>query len=132
MTPTTTSQFNTDFVREIFPWMIEEFGIATAKVFRIFWDIGVIYFVEHWGAILVGLVLIFIIALVQTIITGRWAMLGSITYNYLYFGTLFIIGLIFDPELFANDYFKIVLAILYVACFIITGHFLRKIGVRRF
>ncbi len=87
---------------------------------------------QHWIAILVGLLAIFVVALVRAFVTGRWAMLGSVVYNYLYFGTLFLIGSIWGPELFANDYFKIVLVILYVVCFILTGKFLSKIGVRRF
>ena len=132
MTPTSTPPFGPDFVKELIPWMIEQVGIATAKAFRMFWDIGMAYLAEHWVAVIVGLVVIFLIALIRAFVTGRWAMLGSITYNYLYFGTLFIIGLIFGPELFANDYFKIFLVILYVICFILTGKFLTKIGVRRF
>lgn len=112
--------------------MIARLGEETAKTFRMFWDIGMNYLAEHWIAVIVGLSLVFIVALVRAFITGRWAMLGSVVYNYLYFGTLFIIGLIFGPELFANDYFKIFLAVLYVTCFILTGRFLQKIGVRRF
>jgi len=130
--PTTTTPFGPDFVKEFIPWMIQEFGVATAKAFRMIWDIGMTYLAEHWIALIVGLVLIFVIALVRAFITGRWAMLGSVTYNYLYFGTLFIIGLIFGPELFANNYFIIFLVVLYVICFILTGRFLSKIGVRRF
>lgn len=131
MTPTSTPPFGPDFVKELVPWMIEQFGIATAKAFRMFWDIGMTYLADHWVAVIIGLVVIFLIALIRAFVTGRWAMLGSITYNYLYFGTLFIIGLIFGPELFANDYFKIFLAVLYVICFILTGKFLTKIGVRK-
>lgn len=132
MTPTSTPQFGPDFVKELIPWIFDQISIATAKAFRMFWDIGMGYLAEHWVAVLIGLVVIFLVALIRAFVTGRWAMLGSITYNYLYFGTLFIIGLIFGPELFANDYFKIFLVILYVVCFILTGKFLTKIGVRRY
>jgi hypothetical protein len=96
------------------------------------WDIGMAYLAQHWIAVLLLLFTVFVVALVRAFITGRWAMLGSVVYNYLYFGTLFVVGLIWGPELFANDYFKIVLAILYVVCFVLTGQFLSKIGVRRF
>lgn len=129
MISTTSPAFGPDYVKELIPWMIQQFGIATEKAFRMFWDIGMTYLAQHWIAVLVGLFLIFMLALIRAFITGRWAMLGSVVYNYLYFGTLFIIGLIWGPELFANDYFKIVLAILYVVCFILTGQFLRKIKV---
>jgi hypothetical protein len=131
MSPTTTPAFGPDFVKELIPWMIQQFGIATAKAFRMIWDVGMAYLAQHWIAVLLVLFAVFVVALVRAFITGRWAMLGSVVYNYLYFGTLFVIGLIWGPELFANDYFKIVLAILYVVCFILTGKFLTKIGVRR-
>ena len=129
---TSTPVFGPDFVKELVPWMIEQFGIATAKAFRMIWDIGMTILAEHWVSTVVFLVAVLVVALIRAFATGRWAMLGSVVYNYLYFGTLFITGLILGPETFANDYFKIFLVILYVVCFIITGHFLRKIGVRRF
>ena len=132
MTPTTTPPFGPDFVKELIPWMIQQFGIATAKAFRLIWDIGMAYLAQHWIAVLVALFVIFVAALIRAFVTGRWAMLGSVVYNYLYFGTLFLIGTIWGPEVFANDYFKIVLVILYIICFILTGKFLSKIGVRRF
>lgn len=132
MIPTTTPPFGPDFVKELVPWMIEQFGIATAKAFRMLWDIGMTIFVECWISIIVFLSVVFVVALIRAFITGRWAMLGSVVYNYLYFGVLFIVGLVFGPETFANDYFKIFLVVLYITCFITTGHFLRKIGVRRF
>lgn len=132
MMPTSTQPFGPDFIKEIVPWMIEQSGIAAAKAARMFWDIGMGIFIQHWISILVFLFIIFVIALIRAFVTGRWAMLGSVVYNYLYFGVLFFIGLIFGPETFTNDYFKIFLVVLYIACFIFTGRFLRKIGVKRF
>ena len=132
MTPTTIPVFAPDFVKELVPWMVGQFGIATEKAFRIIWNIGMKILVQHWISIIIFLIIIFVIAFVRAFITGRWAMLGSVVYNYLYFGTLFTIGLIFGPGTFANDYFKIFLVVLYIICFIITDRFLRKIGVRRF
>ncbi len=132
MISTTSPQFGPDFVKELIPWMIQQFGIATGRAFRMIWDIGMTYLAQHWIAVLVGLFVVFVVALIRAVITGRWAMLGSVVYNYLYFGTLFLVGTIWGPEVFANDYFKIVLVILYVVCFILAGQFLRKIGVRRF
>ncbi|OGZ69166.1 MAG: hypothetical protein A3C50_02020 [Candidatus Staskawiczbacteria bacterium RIFCSPHIGHO2_02_FULL_43_16] len=128
----TSTPLGPDFVKDLIPWMLQQFGEATAKAFRMIWDIGIGYLAQHWIAVLIGLFVIFVVALVRAFVTGRWAMLGSVVYNYLYFGTLFIIGSVFGPEVFANDYFKIVLAILYIACFILTGRFLTRIGVRRF
>ena len=132
MISTSTPQFGPDFLKDFTPWMIEQFGIATAKVFRMLWDIGMTYLAQHLVVVLSGLLVLFLFTLVRAVITGRWGMLGSIIYNYLYFGTLFIIGSIWGPEVFANDYFKIVLLLLYITCFIITGKILRKTGIRRY
>src|ERR1041384_2590417 len=104
MSPTTTPQFGPDFVKELIPWMIQQFSVATAKAFRMIWDIGMTYLAQHWVMVIVSLVVIFVVALIRAFVTGRWAMLGSVVYNYLYFGTLFLVGLIWGPELFANDY----------------------------
>lgn len=130
MTPTFTPPFGPEFMKELIPWMFEQFGIATARTFRMFWDIGMAYLAEHWVSILVFLLAIFVVALIRAFVTGRWAILGSVVYNYLYFGALFSIGSIWGPEVFANDYFKIVLAILYILCFMFTGYFVRKIGLK--
>ena len=132
MTPTSTPPFGPDFVKELVPQIFQVIGEATARSFRMFWDIGMTYLSQHWIAVLLGLLIIFIVALVRAFITGRWAMLGSVVYNYLYFGILFLVGISFGPEVFTNNYFKIVLAILYLICFVATGSFLRKIGVRKF
>jgi len=77
------------------------------------------------------LVLVLVAATVRAVTTGRWGWLGSVLYNYLYFGTLFVIGLIWGPEIFANDYFEIALVILYIVCFSLVGVILTKTGLRR-
>jgi len=127
----TSTPLRTDFPRQVVELLLNAIDEGTKQTARMLWNILTSFLLEHWIAVLVGLFAIFIFALVRAFATGRWAMLGSATYNYLYFGVLFLIGTIFGPELFANDYFKIVLVILYVVCFVITGKFLSKIGVRR-
>ena len=117
----TSTLLGTDFPRQVVELLLNAIDEGTKQTARMLWSILISFLLEHWIAVLVVLFAIFIFALVRAFATGRWAMLGSITYNYLYFGILFIIGLIFGPELFANDYFKIVLVILYVTCFILTG-----------
>ena len=130
MFSTSTPPVGFEFLNEIGPWFFARIAEETAKTFRMFWDIGMAYLSEHWVAILAGLFVVFVIALVWAFLTRHWRMLGSIVYNYLYFGVLFLVGLIWGPEVFANDYFKIFLAILYGVCFWTTGRFLTKIGVR--
>ena len=95
------------------------------------WDGLMSFLTSHWLVVLGVLVLVFIGALTRAVLTGRWGMLGSVLYNYLYFGTLFVVGLIFGPEVFANDYFKLVLVLLYVVCFTLVGMFISKMGFRR-
>jgi hypothetical protein len=122
-------QSNPNLAKELIPGLFDQVGIAAEKAFRMLWDIGMTYLSGHWVAVTVGLIAIFLIALMRAFVTGRWALLGSIVYNYLYFGALFAVGLIWGPEVFASDLFKIVLVILYATCFFLTGRFLRKIRI---
>ncbi len=127
----TSTPLGTDFPKQVVELLLNAINEGTKQAARMLWSILTTFLSEHWIAVLVGLFAIFIFALVRAFTTGRWAMLGSVAYNYLYFGALFLIGTIWGPEVFANDYFKVVLVILYVVCFVITGKFLSKIGVRR-
>jgi hypothetical protein len=127
---TTTPQFGPDFVKELVPWMLERIGEETAKAFRMFWDIGMTYLLEHWVAVISFLFAVLVYAIIRALM-GHWWILGSVLYNYFYFGTLFLIGLIFGPEIFANDYFKIVLFLVYITCYILVGKILKKTGLRR-
>ena len=87
--------------------------------------------IEHWLIFIVCLVILLALAIVKYQLTGRWGMLASVLYNYLYFGTLFIIAMIFGPEVFASDYIKIILALVYMACFALVGGFLKMTGLRK-
>lgn len=131
MSPTSTPVFGPDYVRELIPWMMNQFGIATAKALRMFWDIGMIYLAQHWIAVLMVLFAVFVYALFRALL-GHWWVLGSVLYNYFYFGTLFVVGLILEPEVFANDYFKIFLVLLYIVCFTLVGKILTKTGLKRY
>jgi hypothetical protein len=127
----TSTPLGADFPRQVVELLLSAIDEGTKQAARMLWSILTSFLLEHWIAVFVGLFGIFIFALVRAFATRRWAMLGSVTYNYLYFGTLFLIGTIWGPEVFANDYFKIVLVILYIVCFILTGKFLSKIGLHR-
>lgn len=85
----------------------------------------------HWMAVVMFLTIIFVIALVRAF-SGSWAMLGRVLYNSLYFGTLFIIGLIKGPEVFVNWYFEVFCVILlYPICYFLVGRVLDFLGVTR-
>lgn len=127
----TTTQFGIDFVRDLIPWMLLTFDDATRQAYRMIWSAFISFTVEHWIAISIVLVVIFLIALAQAL-AGYWGMLGSVLYNYLYFGILFMVGLVKGPEVFVSEYFEIVcLFLLYPVCYFIVGRILDAFGLRR-
>lgn len=127
----TSTPFGPDFVKELIPYMLQVFDDGTRKAYRMIWDIFMSFVIENWIAILVVLVLLLLVAFVRAL-AGRWGMLGSVLYNYLYFGILFVYGLVRSPESFVSDYFEIVCAlILYPVCYFTVGVILDKLGVRR-
>jgi hypothetical protein len=130
MTPTTTP-FSPDFAKELVPWMFSLFEEGTKQAYRMLWDIFLSFLKMHWGLSILFLFFVFTIATLKAL-TGRWGMLGSVLYNFFYFGTLFIVGLIWGPEVFAGDIFRAACtAILYPICFVLTGWILKKTGMRR-
>lgn len=132
MTPTTTPPFGPDFVKDLIPWFFQMIEDSTKKAYRMMWDFFITFLLDHWGWVIIFLIGVLILALIEYAITARWAFLGRVLYSYCYFGVLFIIGLIFGPELFANDYFQIFLVILYVVCFLFVGKVLRKLGIKKY
>lgn len=109
--------------------IFEAFSEAQTMVARLFWDAGMAYLTEHLVAVILFLIAIFVIAVAQALF-GYWGMLGSFLYHFLFLGTLFIIGLIWGPEVFANNYIKVWLALLYVICFLMVGRILNWTDVR--
>lgn len=131
MNSSTTSPPGNDFARQLVESFLNAIDEGTRQAYRMIWNGISQFLIENWGWVIVALVAILILAVVNYFATGRWAMLGSVLYNYFYFGILLIITLIFGPEVFANDWFKIVLVIVYVVCFVLVGKLLRKAGIRR-
>ncbi|MFZ2187783.1 MAG: hypothetical protein WAV46_04130 [Candidatus Moraniibacteriota bacterium] len=109
--------------------VLQAFNEGQTMAYRSLWDIGMVYLAEHWMAVIISLLVIFAIAVARAL-AGHWGMLGSFLYNFLFLGTLFIIGLIWEPEVFANDYIKVGLAFLYIICFLMVGRILDWSGVR--
>lgn len=123
---TTTQPLGIDFPKQIVTMITDAIDKVTKEIYQTLWDILITLIKEHWGFFLVVLFLILLVAFVRYMITGRWAILGSIIYNYLYFGILFIVGLIFGPDIFASDYIKILLTIVYIACYTFVGKIFRR------
>jgi len=110
--------------------LITSFENGIKIAYQMYWDILMSFLLKNWGAVIIVLFVIFVIALVKAI-KGRWGMLGKVLYNYIYFGTLFIIGLIWGPTIFVSNFITILCTIiLYPMCYFLTGAILDKIGVR--
>ena len=119
-----------NFAKDLISQILEMFDKALRDVYHKFWDIFMSIISEHWGLILIVLFALLILAIIIAI-GGRWGFLGSLLYNYLYFGILFILGLIKGPEVFLSEYFEFFcLLLLYPACYYAVGVILDKLEVR--
>ena len=131
MNAATTSPLGIDFTKQIVQGLLDAVDAGTKTAYHWIWtDINQLL-IEHWLIVTFFLIVLLLVAVARYFITGRWAMLGSVLYNYLYFGVLLIIALAFGSDVFASDYFKIVLVVLYIVCFTIVGIFLKKTGIRQ-
>ncbi|MEI6528072.1 MAG: hypothetical protein WCO10_00140 [bacterium] len=129
MNSSTASPLGTDFAQELFLHMQDAISDGTKQACRMVWDVIQQFMMEHWFFLIVGLVILFWIAIIRWISTGRWGMFASLLYHCLYFGTLLVATLIFGPEIFASDYTKLWLFILYLVCFGLVGWFIRATGI---
>ncbi|MDD2753002.1 MAG: hypothetical protein PHT44_00050 [Candidatus Portnoybacteria bacterium] len=132
MTSTTTPSAIPSFVNELIPWMIQAFEDGMKQAARILWDVLMVILSEHWLAVMIIVFVIFVFVTLKAMM-GRWGSFGSFVYNFLYFGILFVIGLVRGPEVFVSDFFQVAVAvILYPVCYLATGFILDKTGLRRY
>lgn len=130
MTPTTTPLL--EFVQSMPTLFINAFEEGMKQGAHLLWSALMTVLSQHWQFIMGAIFVIFIIATLKAMI-GQWGMLGSALYNFFYFGTLFIVGLIWGPEVFLNDYFNFACSIiLYPVCYFLVGWILRKTGILRY
>lgn len=121
----------TEFTINSIDIILKGIDTATKKVYQLFWSTLLSFLTEHWIAILTVLIIILGVAIIRALL-GRWSMLGSVLYNYLYFGILFIVGLIFGSDIFVSNWFSVVCSLaLYPICYAIVGKILEKIGLRK-
>lgn len=121
----------TTFSEQIMPSMFEGIQQGMEDMAVILWDALLNFLDEHW--LIIGL-LLFVVFMVVTAsaMLGRWGALGSFLYNLLYFGALFVIGLIWGPEIFVSNWFGFFMAlILYPVCYLFVGFILSKINLMR-
>lgn len=124
MATTTTEQL----IKDIPSLFISGFEDASKWFVQVLWSALITFLHEHWLTVLLLIFGVMVLALFKAMI-GEWGMLGSLLYNLIYFGTLFIIGLIWGPEFFLNDFFNAFCAvILYPVCYKIVGLILKKLN----
>ena len=130
MTPTTTP-LGPDFPKQMIDLLFKAVEDGTLMAYRMLWDALLSFLSAHVIAVMAVLFVALIFTFLKAMM-GRWGSFGSLLYNIFYFGTLFIIGLIWGPGVFANDVFNAACAvILYPLCYIAVGAIINALGVRR-
>jgi hypothetical protein len=99
---------------------------------RMLWYNGLMPIItKHWFTIMLIILGFFVVTTIKAMF-GRWGSLGSFLYHFFYFGILFIIGLIWGPEIFVEDVFNTAVAvILYPTCYRLSGYVMDRMGVRK-
>lgn len=119
-----------NFAQDLINNILSTYDVLLRKIYHSAWDIFMSTIKEHWLLILSILFGILIISIIIALM-GRWGFFGSLMYNYLYFGVLFILGLIKGPEVFLNEYFEFFcILLLYPVCYKIVGIILDKTGLK--
>lgn len=119
-----------NFAQDLISNMLNTYDVLLKKIYHSAWDIFMSTIKEHWLLILSILLGLLIISIIIALM-GRWGFFGSLMYNYLYFGVLFILGLIKGPEVFLNEYFEFFcILLLYPVCYKIVGIILDKLNLR--
>jgi hypothetical protein len=126
-----TTTLATEFPKQFASMLFKALDDGTKLAYKWIWTAIKDLVTQHWGMVLLVLVIILFVAFIEYLVSGRWALLGSVLYHYLYFGFLFLIALFFGSDVFANDWFKLVLFITYLACFALVGKILTETGIKR-
>ncbi len=130
MDANTTRQITRDYTKEIIDRFRGALDEGERQGYRMAWNFIKEYSIEHWKFLALALVGILLFSFLIYLTTGRWAMLGSVLYHYLYIVFLLIMTVAFGPEIFANTFIDIILVVVYVACFILVGSILKRTGIK--
>jgi hypothetical protein len=126
----TSTPLGLDFPKQVVEMMFQSFEDGSKWAARMLWDVLMTFLTENWVWVFLGLLAIFIFVLLKAML-GRWGSLGSFLYHFFYFGTLFIVGLIWGPEVFTEDIFNALCAvILYPVCYLLVGIILDRTGLK--
>lgn len=129
---TTSTPFGPDFLKDFVSMALKAVDDGTKMAYRMMWNALINFLIHDWHLVLGILTFFLVIAIIEFLLTGRWAMLGSVLYHYIYYGILFLIGLIFGPEIFTNGWIDLLLFVVYAVSFTWVGVILVRIGIRRY
>lgn len=110
--------------------ILKIFNDSQIQAYQALWDGLMKFLSSNWLSVFLLFLFLFIFSLARAI-NGRWGMFGSMLYNYLYWGILFILGLIFGPKIFANLFIDIALFILYLICYALVGRILTVLHLKK-
>lgn len=128
MNSTATSQ---EFIKQMPNLFLNAIQKGTVDGIKIIWDLITSFLIKHWIAVVVLLFVILVYAVVRAIM-GRWGLLGHVLYNYLYWGAVLVIGLIWGSQVFAGTYAELGTFLLYVLCYIVVNRILVKTRLKRY
>lgn len=94
------------------------------------WDQLLSFLSQYWGQVVLCLTALLVLSFVIALF-GRWGMFGSVFYHYLHFGVLFLIGLIWGPEIFVNIFFGLINLVIYLYSFKLVGKIIDGLGLRK-
>ena len=127
----TTTPLGPEFPKEVINMLFAAIAEGNKQAARMLWSILQSFLVGHWLASILFLFVLFVAATFKAMM-GRWGSLGSLLYNFFYFGILYVVGLIWGPEIFVSDLFHFACtAILYPVCYYVVGYILDETGVRK-
>jgi hypothetical protein len=125
-----TSTQGTDFAKDFISQIPGIFEKGMVQGVKMDWNIFISFLTRNWLLLIVIYFVIFFYATLEAMMK-RWGMFGSILYNTFYFGVLFIVGLIWGPQIFLDDVFKAsCVVILYPICYLVVGYILDKFNLK--
>ncbi|MEI8339493.1 MAG: hypothetical protein WCF94_02400 [bacterium] len=127
----TSTIFTNDFPKWVVTGFFQAFENGNKLACEWLWIILITFLKQNW---LIITIIVSIVVIISTLkaLSGYWGTLGSVLYNIFYFGILFVLALIFGPEIFISNWYEPLCAIiLYPLCYYIVGKILNSFGIVR-
>ncbi len=125
-----TTTIANELPKQIALLFLQKFEEAQKQMAHIMWNLAIDTLTRHWlligGLFVLALVFFFLLALI-----GEWGSLYSLTYWTLCVVVVFVVGLIWGPEVFVSDiYHLLYLAAIWPICYWVTGWIWNRFNFR--